>query len=130
MSGSFVRADHRWSRFTLLLPLLLAVAGCDGYSSTTPEDDEDGGEPVRTTSVTVGNNFFDPEDIAVSPGATVTWTWSGGVSHNVTFTSGEIESSATQASGTHQAAMPTTTGSYDYRCTIHPSQMQGSVVVE
>lgn len=125
MSGSFVRASRRWP----LIGLLVGAAACGDYG-TGPEDGDDGAEPVRTTSVTVGNNFFDPEDIVVSASATVTWTWSGGESHNVTFTSGEIESSATRSSGAHQATMPATAGTYAYRCTLHPSQMQGSVVVE
>ncbi len=83
---------------------------------------------VVTTSVNVVDFAFDPPDILVTAGASVTWTWTGNVGHNVTFASGAI-TSVTQVTGTFQAAMPTATGVYTYQCTIHPSLMQGSVTV-
>ena len=114
----------------MVMSLLLAVAGCGGDSPTDDGDGAGGGTPIATTSVTVGDFFFNPESIVVSPGATVTWTWAGTVGHNVTFASSAITSSGTQISGTHQAAMPTATGAYSYQCTIHPSSMNGSVTVQ
>ena len=83
---------------------------------------------VATTSVNVVDFAFDPPDILVTAGATVTWTWTGNVGHNVTFASGAI-TSVTQVTGTFQAAMPTATGVYTYQCTIHPTLMNGSVTV-
>jgi plastocyanin len=82
--------------------------------------------------VTVRNNLsFNPENIQVSPGATVTWTWEGTTSeaHNVTFTNPAIANSPNQTSGTHQATMPTAAGTYDYRCTNHGG-MDGTVLVQ
>ena len=83
-----------------------------------------------TTSVAVGNNFFDPESIQVSPGAMVTWTWAGGIPHNVTFADNTITTSITQSSGMFVTAMPMTAGTYNYQCTIHPTSMNGTVKVE
>ncbi len=85
--------------------------------------------PVATTSVNVVDFAFDPPDILVTAGASVTWTWTGSVQHNVTFSSLAI-TSATQAASNFQAAMPTATGLYTYQCTIHPSLMNGSVTVQ
>ena len=100
--------------------LLVAVAGCGGDS---PTDDggggigdgggSGGGDPVATTSVNVVDLDFTPPDIQVTPGATVTWTWTGSDTHNVTFAaSSGIANSLTQTSGTYQVAMPTATGVY------------------
>lgn len=90
-----------------------------------------GGPPVLTTSVNVVDFDFDPPDIQVTGGATVTWTWTGAIGHNVTFASGTVSApSATQAAGTFQVTMPTATGTYDYQCTIHPTLMNGTVTVQ
>ena len=123
MKNSHVRRGGHW----MVMALLLAVAGCGGDTPTST--DGGGNDPVATTSVAVGNNFFDPASIGVSPGTTVTWTWAGGVGHNVTFASNAIANSVTQSSGEYQVAMPTATGRYTYQCTIHPTEMNGSVTV-
>ena len=106
--------------------LTVGLGGC-GDNGTGPN-----GDPVETTSVTVQDDFFNPDANKVSPGATVTWTWSGTSNdHNVTFALGAIGSSTTQSSGTFQAVMPTAPGVYPYVCTIHESTgMTGAVTVE
>ena len=100
------RATH-W----IAISLFLGITGCGGDSGMNG-----GGDPVATTSVTVGNgsnNVFTPPDILVSTGATVTWTWGGNVGHNVTFASSAVSApSATQATGTFQVTMPTEAGEY------------------
>ncbi len=130
------RATH-W----MAMSLMLAVAGCGGDSGTnsggntsnTGNTGNTGGGgssgPEITTDVTVGNNFFSPEDIQVVPGATVTWTWSSNVRHNVTFADPGINNSGDRTGGDYATAMPMATGMYDYQCTIH-SGMDGSVTVE
>ena len=115
----------------LVMSLLVSVAGC-GSDSPTDDGGGDGGSggPTVTMSVTVSNNFFNPEAIQVSPGATVMWTWAGGGdSHNVTFASSAVAApSNTQPTGTFQVTMPTAAGMYNYECTIHAG-MNGSVTV-
>lgn len=120
----------------MVISLFVAVAGCGGDSGTNDGggDGGDGGggnDPVVTTSVGVVDFDFNPTSILVSPGATVTWTWSGSALHNVTFASGTVSApSTTQTTGTFQVAMPTATGAYNYQCTIHPSLMNGTVTVQ
>lgn len=118
--------------------LAFALAGCGGSSPTGggngggngSGNGGGNGDPVETTSVTIDNTAFDPADIQVSPGATVTWTWQESVIHNVTFADPGIEDSGDRNSGTHSADMPSAAGEYSYQCTIHPSLMQGTVTVE
>ncbi len=131
MKNFDVRRGTPW----MAMALFFAVAGCGGDSGTNGGGGGSGGgggggtTPVMTNSVSVVDFAFAPPNIQVTGGATVTWTWTGSVGHNVTFASSSITSRATQTTGTHQAVMPTAAGVYTYQCTIHPSTMQGSVTV-
>ena len=102
---------------------VLAVSGCGGSDSTGP---------AATTAVSVRDNSFSPGAITVSPQATVTWTWNGSDTHNVTFEDAQ-GSSGTQVSGTHNRSFATT-GTFRHRCTVHSesftSGMIGSVLVQ
>jgi plastocyanin len=104
------------------LALAVALGGCG--------DDPAG--PVEGESVDITDNGFDPEDIVVAPGATVTWTWEAGnqFEHSVTFADASITDSPTQLTGTYSTTMPTTPGTYTYLCSEHPAAMTGSVVVQ
>ena len=127
------------SRFCASLLVVLGLAACGGSDSTGP---------TATTAVDVRDNVFSPSAITVgtqvatfqdpfgnpyvdSLPATVTWTWRGSDTHNVTFEDGQ-GSSGTQVSGTHGRQFPTA-GTFRYRCTIHSttftSGMVGSVRV-
>jgi plastocyanin len=75
------------------------------------------------------NTAFNPADIVVAPGATVTWTNSDGFGHNATFSSAAVTSTGTFNTGTRTAVMPATPGTYSYTCTIHGG-MNGTVKVQ
>jgi plastocyanin len=126
---------RRWAPMMVAL-FLAAFTACGGDDDGTgPGGNGNGngtgsGTPVPTTSVTLTAGLqFDPADIIVSPGATVTWTWANSTVHNVTFVDGSITSSGNQGGGTFQSVMPSTAGVYNYSCTIHGG-MDGSVEVE
>lgn len=91
----------------------------------------DAAAPPTTAGVTVANNFFSPRDVVVQQGGTVTWTWSsGGVVHNVTYTSGPTPrptGSGTIGTGDHSSVI-TVVGRYGYACTLHAG-MTGTVTV-
>jgi len=87
---------------------------------------------VVNGSVTVDDNFFDPNAVNVSVGGKVTWTWAGAAGHNVTWASGGFTNSSTQVSGTHEVTFASP-GTYTYYCTIHGSPttgMRGTVTVQ
>jgi len=125
MKDFHVRRGAHW----MVISLFLTVTGCGGDSGTNGGGGNGGGgtTPVITTSVNVNDAAFAPPDIQVTGGVTVRWTWTGSLSHNVTFTSTSIANSDTQTSGTYAVAMPDATGVYAYRCTIHG--FTGSVTV-
>lgn len=80
-----------------------------------------------TAAVSVIDNAFQPQNATVAAGGTVTWTWNGSNTHNVTFATGT--NSATQASGTFSRTF-NTAGSFDYQCSIHGSAMSGTIIVQ
>jgi plastocyanin len=130
--------------YVLVLAALTAGAmvfllGCSNDSTTAPADcSTTGGGPAGR--VRVGNNFFrsdrngtcNPAVDTVAAGSTVTWTWSGTTSHSVrsqgadTFPSSEVLTGAGQ---THEVTLDEP-GTYEYDCSVHPSQMTGQVVVQ
>jgi plastocyanin len=70
---------------------------------------------------------FTPAIITVTAGTTVTWTNKDAVGHTVTSTTGIFNSGSFGQSKTYSQIF-TSTGSYPYFCSIHPS-MTGTVVV-
>ncbi|MGH7538520.1 MAG: Ig-like domain-containing protein [Gemmatimonadales bacterium] len=107
-----------------------------GANSATATADTLPGSPFVTfnstaaITVTVSNNFFNPQNVVIAIGGTVRWNWSpGGVVHNVTFlTAGSPADIPNMSSGSAQRTFPNA-GSFNYECTIHAG-MTGSVTVQ
>lgn len=85
--------------------------------------------PVAAVTITTPSNTFSPDDIAIAPGQSVTWAFSG-TTHNVTF-----ETLAPPGGNIPDAAPGTTAtrtfpqvGDYKYFCSIH-SNMKGKIRV-
>jgi glucose/arabinose dehydrogenase/plastocyanin len=81
----------------------------------------------ETASVEIGDFFFEPDSIEVSPGATVVWTNLGEVAHTVTSDDQLFDSGTLDPNETFEFTF-TDPGTYGYFCTIHP-QMTAEVVV-
>ena len=121
----------------MILSLTAFLAACGGGSDSTGPTTTTGGgggggggsTPVATTAVEMKGFAFTPTAIKVASGATVTWTNSDGVLHNVTFDGAAVPASGNFSSGAKAMVMPTTAGVYTYKCTLH-SGMTGSVTVQ
>src|SRR6266568_2828697 len=86
--------------------------------------------PPTSAAVSVNDNVFSPGSAVIQSGGTVTWTWAGQNTHNLTFSGGPTPQPANQANqvtGTAQRTL-TTVGSYSYACTNH-FNMNGTVRV-
>ncbi|HEX6909792.1 MAG TPA: plastocyanin/azurin family copper-binding protein [Longimicrobium sp.] len=84
-----------------------------------------------TATVTTPGETFSPASVTIAAGGTVTWTFTGGSRHNVTFSGtapagGSIPD--TDAGGSASRTF-TAAGTYNYSCTRH-SGMNGTVVVQ
>ena len=120
----------------MILPVIALLACGGGSDSTAPgttggTNNTGGTAAVATNAVDMKNIAFNPEAIKVASGATVTWTNSDAVAHNVTFDGAVVAASGTIAAGAAKAlTMPTAAGTYAYHCTIHGAAMSGTVQVQ
>lgn len=89
----------------------------------------EGAEEVATqVSVTIENFEFDPADINVSKGDTVIWTNNDNASHTVTELNATFDSGTLEMGNTFNYTF-NEVGTFDYKCTFHPANMTGKVVV-
>ncbi len=77
-------------------------------------------------SVSVVDFAFEPSEITVSVGDTITWTNNGQAAHTVTFNEGP--DCGTISSGEAVSATFNASGTYPYICRFH-SQMEATVTV-
>ncbi len=80
------------------------------------------------TPVKIDNFSFTPQTLTVSAGATVTWTNSDDVPHNVVSTD-KVFKSKTMDTDEKFSYTFTKPGTYNYYCSIHP-RMTATVVVK
>lgn len=112
----------------LLAIFSLGLAGCSGLMGGGGNGGNgNGGGPTQTSTVEMVNTSYQPSEIEVEVGTTVTWTNEDSFDHTVTsqgagFDSGNI------GAGEEFSHTFNQTGTFDYTCTIHPS-MQGTVEV-
>lgn len=117
-----VRTGHRWAG-ALALVVLLAGCGSDSKSASS-----DAALPEKNT-VVLRDIAFKAEKVTIPAGETVTWKFKDtGIPHNVVAKDGSFKSD-TMDSGTFTHTF-TAPGTYEYQCTLHPAQMNGSVVVK
>lgn len=100
----------------LVLCLGLAAASCGGDAG------------ADAAAVEISDNDFQPPDLAVTTGDSVTWTNHDGVPHTVTFTDDEVESSDTLDEGDSFSTAFEAPGTYAYVCAVHP-EMEATVTV-
>jgi plastocyanin len=136
----------RWLALLLAcMALALVAAGCGddddddggGGGAATTEQPADGGEDGGGggggggggAEVSEEDITFQPGEVTVGVGDTVTWTNNDSVDHDVTaddFSSGEPGG---MAPGDTFEQTFEEAGTFDYVCTVHPG-MEGTVVVE
>ena len=110
----------------LIIFLILAVliSGCTGQKTETKTDTT----PATPNTVLIKGFAFDPVTLTVAKGTTVTWMNMDSASHTVvatgmTFRSGNLNNGQSFAHTFNE------TGTFEYKCGIHPS-MSGKVKVE
>jgi len=89
--------------------------------------------PGRLGKVTMGDNFFAPDELVVAVGATVTWEIvSGDQKHDVVSVDRFFQSNSPMGRGGDTFSFTfTTAGEYKYICSYHTVEgMIGKVVVK
>ncbi len=96
-----------------------AVSGCAG---TTEGSGDDGGATIEETSdVQMIDSQFQPRNIHVDAGTTVTWTNEDSVEHTVTSASDNWSNDTSVSGGEQTTHTFETSGVYDVYCSIHGS---------
>ncbi len=126
------------------LALGLVAAGCGGDDDS---GDSGGADEATTTEEPAGggggggaqvgmqNVQFDPKDLTVAPGETITFTNDESVPHDVHKTSGpgaDFSSGPTggmQQGDTFELALDEA-GTYEYVCEVHAPGMAGTITVK
>jgi plastocyanin len=100
------------------------LAGCAPGSSA-------GTSPVATTEVRLPPSYtFEPASIAVTTGATVTWTNDDHFTHSVQFTDGGLPTDPLMMEpGASTTFTFPSAGTFHYQCSLHPQNMRGTVTV-
>jgi plastocyanin len=106
-----------------LLPAVAAAAvfaaGCGGAGTS---------EPVAATEVEMVKSYrFDPKTIEIEAGDTVTWTNEDNFTHTVQV---EGQDDHKVGQGESVSIKFDTPGTYDYVCTLHSKDMDGTVIVK
>ena len=80
-------------------------------------------------NIVITDYMFAPSQLIINFGDTVVWKNNGMMGHTVTSDSGSEMSSPTLASGASYNHTFSTTGTYNYHCSIH-SSMTGVIIVQ
>jgi plastocyanin len=83
--------------------------------------------PATPTSVSIHDFSFDPSDITVTVGSTVTWTNNDSVEHSLAADDSAFTSDPLSTGTTYQFTFDKA-GTFPYSCGIHPT-MHGTVTV-
>ena len=110
----------------------------NGTATVTATSDSKTADANVTVSSTIPNsaavgvgangNAFTPADVDILSGGTVTFSWNG-VTHNVTWltTPASVSNIGDRSTGSVPVTL-TTTGTYNFHCTLHPG-MDGTITV-
>lgn len=106
-----------------LLALSLILNSCsksnNSYGNTTGTG--------NSNAVSIRSSAFSVATLNVSAGTEVTWTNNDAITHTVTADDGSFDSGNILSGGTYKHKF-TTTGTFNYHCSIH-TMMMASVVV-
>ena len=118
--------------FAAILTALVFISGCSLYGSQTATPARvtpagSTGQPAANgNAVNIQNFAFNPAELTVKVGDTVTWTNNDSVPHQIKSAS---FNSARLGQGQIFSFTFTSAGTFDYSCAIHPT-MTGKIIVE
>lgn len=103
-----------------------AMAPCVYGSMQSTTKANSNPQVIKMQKVAIENFSFNPQQLTISVGTTVTWKNNDDVPHNVVFENFSSKELAKDETFSHTFD---TKGSYSYSCGIHPS-MTGQIIVK
>jgi len=106
---------------SIITILAFSITGCgSGKSAQAPA------QVTEKNMVTIQEFKFNPAEITIQKGETITWINEDSATHNVT---GTAINSGSLAKGQSFKQTFNDTGTFDYSCTVHPN-MKGKIIVK
>lgn len=115
--------------FTAILTAVLFLGGCSLYGSTpsaSPAPAQPETPNNQANTVSIKNFAFNPAELAVKAGDTVTWINNEAAPHQIKADAFNSEALSQGQSFSFAFTQP---GTYNYICSIHPA-MAGKIIVE
>jgi amicyanin len=116
----------------------VVTVGCSAFAVAAAVTSEDGGPAAGTSGespaagagqqIAIKDFAFDPPNLSVPVGSTVTWTNDDDTTHTVRQPDGGVIDSPELDHGDTYSVTFDEPGTYDYICTIH-TRMTGTVTV-
>ena len=110
-----------------VVSLIVAACGAGTTSPAASQAASPAGPAAGPGAVSIIDFGFQPADLTVAAGSTVTWTNTGAATHTVKWSDGTPELSGLAAGATYDRTFDAA-GSYPYVCGIHGS-MSGTITV-
>ncbi len=99
-------------------------------ATATPTQSTASNPASATVGVTGSARYFwSPAKVAIAPGGSVTWAWSGDGFHDVVIEALGYSSGGPVKEGSYTVTFPAA-GSFSVVCSVHPDTMRGTVTVE
>ena len=108
-------------------PAVNPVANAEPVSVAQATGGDDSKAAAETITVRISGMRFEPANLTVKPGTTVTWVMNDQMPHTITGQGNELRSNTLQTRQSYSFTF-NESGRYDYACDFHPS-MQGVVKV-
>ena len=109
-----------------LLVIVVLISGCYGPKTAAPSTTT---QPTAANTVEIKGFAFNPGEITVTKGTTVTWANKDSAPHTVTTTNAPVAFDSGRINKGEQFSQTfDTAGTYEYYCSIHPN-MRGKVIV-
>jgi plastocyanin len=100
-----------------------AGGAASAAASACKESTDSGG-----VAVTVVDFAFQPSNVTAKTGQVIAFSNTGSASHTATLDDGSCATGTINA-GKSDGLVFTTAGTYTFHCSIHPTQMKGTIVV-
>ncbi|MDF3043237.1 MAG: putative plastocyanin-like protein [Thermomicrobiales bacterium] len=118
--------DQTHVAIMLLEPAEMASAGAESAQEASPATADASAE---ASAVSIKGFAFNPPEITVPAGGSVTWTNEDNAPHTATGLDRDVLQSGAIAFGESYTQAFDTAGTYEYFCEFHPN-MEGSIVVQ
>ena len=90
-----------------------------GYHNGQNQQNPSSATPVASNTVAIENVAFQPANVQVKVGATITWTNKDTAPHTVTFQDSSLKSSSILRQGDTYSYTFTKAGTFAYYCDLH-----------